>query len=113
MDKSALNYANLFGYQKALGLQGSQCRRHSPRYTRADETRLVAWRRLLRRLPGGSVPNGLPSRSIPSWSSSRRFMSDLGLGRSALDPSNQLWVCYGCASCARNDGSGSDAGLES
>jgi len=26
MDKSALNYANLFGYQKALGLHGSQCK---------------------------------------------------------------------------------------
>jgi hypothetical protein len=24
MDKTALNYANLFGYQAALGLQGSQ-----------------------------------------------------------------------------------------
>lgn len=25
MDKSALNYANLFGYQKAIGLSGSDC----------------------------------------------------------------------------------------
>jgi hypothetical protein len=24
MDKTALNYANLFGYQQALGLQGQQ-----------------------------------------------------------------------------------------
>lgn len=30
MDKSALNYANLFGYQQALGLHGSQCKQAMP-----------------------------------------------------------------------------------
>jgi hypothetical protein len=65
MDKSALNYANLFGYQKALGLHGSQCKlTHIP--PSADYGRLLARRWLLRRVLNSTVPNGIPFGSIDS-----------------------------------------------
>lgn len=97
MDKTALNYANLFGYQKALGLRGQQFNYLSASMYSATTYTFnfqVGWYRVmcsgLCRILLWSIPLRLAHWSFPRSESACNQLLDVGVYGSDNDPMSEF-----------------------
>jgi hypothetical protein len=99
MDRTALNYANLFNYQKALGLHGSQFNY----LTASESTRLdkessrsitlfgnISSLRWILRWP---IPMRLACRALSGAEGHGHYHILVGLNGDLDDPSQDLFTC--------------------